>query len=168
MQKATILVAVSFFFFIYYSVDQQCPKNKAIKDTKSIKTTVDWKSVPNNLQDKLIEFNCSECDLTFNLKSAFKGHSKVKHDKHRTEASSENSEDTLFQKLRSKIVPAEPDDEFKLGKCGFNAGTVSNFMNHICAREMTIVPKKKILLSLPGLLILDPCTYAAPTIVISN
>ena len=114
-----------------------------IKDNKSINTTVDRKSVPNNIQDKLIEFNCSECDLTFNLKSSLNSHVQIKHEKQGTEASSEKREDTLFQKLRSKILPAEPDEEFKCGKCGFNARTVSNFMNHICAREMTMVPKKK-------------------------
>ena len=106
-------------------------------------TTVDRKSVPNNLQDKLFEFNCSECDWTFNLKSAFRSHAQIKHDKHGTEASSEKRENTLFQKLGSKILPAETWDKFKCGKCGFNAGTESNFMNHICAKEITIVPKQK-------------------------
>ena len=72
-----------------------------IKDNKSINTTVDRKSIPNNLQDKLIEFNCSECDLTFNLRSSLKSHVQIKHDKQETEASSEKREDTFFQKLRS-------------------------------------------------------------------
>ena len=107
-------------------------------------TTVDRKSVINNIQDILIKFNCCECGWTFNMKSVFKSHAQIKHDKHGTEASSEKREATLFVKLRSKILPAEPEDEFKCGKCGFNAGTVSNFMNHICASEMTIAPKQKL------------------------
>ena len=58
-------------------------------------------------------------------------------------ASSDKRDDTLFQKLKSKILPAEPDEEIKCGKCSYNAGTVSNLMKHICVREMTTVQKLK-------------------------
>ena len=56
----------------------------------------------------------------------------------------EKKAETLFQKLKNKIVPLEQSEEFKCEKCNFNATTVSEFLKHTCAKEMTTLVKSRI------------------------
>ena len=58
-------------------------------------------------------------------------HIQHEHEKSKSVSMSEKKDETLFKRLGNKIVPYEPSEEFKCGKCSFNATTVSNFMNHI-------------------------------------
>ena len=99
------------------------PSQKIPTQTKSF-------SVINKAQEKVLEFNCGECKTTFISTNKLDNHVQRDHTK---------GADNLFQKLKNKIIPNEPKEEFKCGKCGFNAETVSNFMNHICSKEMKII-----------------------------
>ena len=109
---------------------------KVIKNNKVTSSNMPnvTQSVPvtEKVQDKCIQFNCGECKITFKSKNELDNHA---HKDHNTGA--ERREYNLFQRLKNKIVPIEPNEEFKCGKCNFNADTVSSFLKHMCSKEMT-------------------------------
>ena len=111
---------------------------KAIKNNKVTSTYMPnvTQSVPviENVQDKCIQFNCGECKIMLKSKNELDNHA---HKDHNTGA--ERREENLFQRLKNKIVPIEPNEEFKCGKCNFNADTVSSFLKHMCSKEMTTI-----------------------------
>ena len=98
--------------------------------SQNIPTQTKSVSVINKAQEKVLEFNCGECKTTFKSTNEYDNHVQRHHPK---------GADNLFQKLKNKIIPNEPTEEFKCEKCGFNAETVSNFMNHICSKEMKTI-----------------------------
>ena len=87
-------------------------------------------SAINKVQEKILEFNCGECETIFKSTNELDHHVQRDHTK---------GANNLFQKFKNKIIPNEPKEEFKCGKCGFNAETVSNFMEHICSKEMKTI-----------------------------
>ena len=97
---------------------------------KFLKEFFDMISVINKVQEKVEEFNCGECETTFKSTNELDNHVQRDHTK---------GADDLFQKLKNKITPNEPKEEFQCSKCGFNAETVSNFMKHICSKEMKTI-----------------------------
>ena len=110
---------------------------KAIKNNKVTSTNMaNVFPVIEKVQDKCIQFNCGECKITFKSKNELDNHA---HKDHNTGA--ERREENLFQRLKNKIVPIEPNEEFKCGKCNFNADTVSSFLKHMCSKEMTTISR---------------------------
>ena len=113
---------------------------KAIKNNKVTSTNMSHitQSVPviEKVKDKCIQFNCGECKIMFKSKNELDNHA---HKDHNTGA--EKREENLFQRLKNKIVPIKPNEEFKCGKCNFNANTVSSFLKHMCSKEMTTISR---------------------------